>query len=135
MARIFVDVGRLIQFDLMPKGADGFLIHLDLTTATERWTVSNISESFECNLLLVEHMVSTKLRAHHTRGAGENVTKASELGNDYVDLRYICSSSQYAPLIREFSASYRPEWKASFLHEVRAREEPDADAIAWAMGE
>jgi hypothetical protein len=119
----------------MPKGSDGLLVPPDLATSTERWIVPSTSQPFECSLLLVEHMVATKLRAHHNRGAGDDVTKQSLPGNDYVDLQYICLNSRYAPLIRAFSANYRQEWKFSFLNEVRVREEPEADAIAWAMGE
>ncbi|KAG8158094.1 hypothetical protein KVR01_011855 [Diaporthe batatas] len=122
VARLFVNVqGRLAQVDLKPKGAEGHLIPSDLSAAVE---TLEIASGARCKFLSIGPLVAAKIKAHYGR----------ETRDDYVDLMFVCRSSNYAPLVRRAAGSFRPEWKACFLERVIETDPRYETQVRWALG-
>lgn len=125
VARIFVNVrGQLAQLDLMPKGVEGHLIPQNLAGSVDRLAFrTNQGNSSTCYFLAVGPLVKTKIKAHYQR----------ESDKDYQDLRFVCKSSRYAPLVREAAPGYRRGWKDCFLDNVLEKHPADEQQIRWAL--
>ncbi|KAJ4387218.1 hypothetical protein N0V93_007807 [Gnomoniopsis smithogilvyi] len=121
VARLFVRVqGNMVQIDLMPKGAEGFLIPNDLRAAVETLNVTTLTQ---CKFLRIGPLVAAKIKAHYGR----------ETDDDYDDLRFVCKSQSYAPMVRQAANTFRREWKESFLGRV-IEEEPELETqVRWAL--
>ena len=120
VARIFVDVqGQLVQFDLMPKGAEGFMIPGTMAGSVDRLRVETTSVTFDCNVLAIGPLVAAKIKAHYGR----------ETLNDYRDLMFVCTSSTYAPLVRAAAENFRREWKECFLSKVMEKNPENEEQI------
>lgn len=74
----------MVQIDLIPKGAEGFLIPNDLRSVVES---VQLSSTMRCMLLRIGPLVAAKIKAHYNR----------EALKDYQDLHFVCTSSSLAP--------------------------------------
>jgi hypothetical protein len=121
VARLFVNIqGRMVQIDLLPKGAEGFLVPNDLRAAVE--TVA-ITATTQCQFLRIGPLVACKIKAHYGR----------ESDDDYHDLMFVCTSSSYARLVRNAANTFRREWKECFLQRV-IEQDPDSERqVRWAL--
>lgn len=126
VGRIFVRIGeRVVQFGLLPQGSEGFMIPQKLSDQVEVQVVDTDALSFHCSLLAVGPLAAAKLKSFSTR----------QSDNDYSDLHFLCTRSQFRSQVREGSASFKDEWTDFFLDVVRKQEAPNtADLIRWALG-
>lgn len=124
IARIFLRVGNdLVQFNLIPKDAEGHLIPANIGEVVDRQSLTTPGGTFDCNLLAIGPLVRCKIKAHWERNSAR----------DCHDLRYIFGPRAFAEQIRIAAPSYKDEWKDAFLEKVR-EQDPDMEAnVRWAL--
>lgn len=125
VARIFIRIqGQLVQLDLKPKGAERHLIPRDIASSVDRTTVQTSTGVFDCYLLAVGPLVAAKIKSHYNRMTDD----------DYFDLLFVCQSLELAPLVRQYSAKFREDWKDCFLERVIETDPMDETQVRWALG-
>lgn len=121
VARLFIEIqGQMVQVDLLPTGAQGFIKIDNLQSAVEPLRLSSTTQ---CMFLRVGPLVTAKIKAHYGR----------EMLKDYQDLRFVCKSTSYAPLVKDAANTFRREWKESFLSQLIQNHPQDEGQVRWAL--